>query len=74
MLTWQDHRWHCDGRPIHAGALMEYLCPDNSWLPVRIESEDRGRVLVAYFTYRGMPLRLQVFEKNDQLRWPRSER
>jgi hypothetical protein len=40
MLKWIDDRWHCDGRPIHAGDGMEMQFPDGTWLHVRIESQD----------------------------------
>ena len=66
-----DGRWHCEGRGIHAGTGMELLCPDGHWLPVRVESRDTGRRLVAYFSYHGLGIAWPLDESN-RLRWPES--
>lgn len=69
-LTWTSNRWHCDGRGIHAGTGMEMQFPDRTWQPVRIESQDCGRRLFAYFVYHGMDLCVSINPEHDRLRWP----
>ena len=68
-LQWIHGRWHCEGQEIHAGNCMELLCPDGYWLPVRIESMNIGRRLVAYFSYHGLETAWTLDESN-RLRWP----
>jgi hypothetical protein len=69
-LTWIDERWHCDGRPIHAGSQMEMQFPDGTWVEVRIESANLGQKLFAHFDYHGQPCVIHVLEWQNQLRWP----
>jgi hypothetical protein len=76
MLTWQDHCWHCDGHPIHAGSEMEMLCPDGVWIPVSVESRDAGLTLFAYFGCHDMLLRVLAHSDSGpqrELRWPQKK-
>lgn len=59
-MHWTDNRWHLDGKAIHAGSGMQMRCPDGTWINVRIESQNRGRHLFAYFGFHGMDLCLRV--------------
>lgn len=69
QCEWIDDRWHLDGRPIHAGSQMEMVFPDGTWQPVRIESEDAGRVLFAFVFHHKQPLGVKIgFTR--KLRWP----
>jgi hypothetical protein len=70
-LTWIDDRWRLDGKGIHAGDGMEMRFPDGTWIRGRIESQDVGRVLLFYFDFHGMSLRVRV--DHDELRWPGKE-
>ena len=72
MLQWINNRWHLDGKGIHAGDGMEYRFPDGEWIGGRLESQDCGRVLLFYFSFHGMDLRLKVDPDHDDLRWPTS--
>lgn len=69
-LVWQDDRWHCGGMGIHAGDVMELRGDDDLWFPVRIESFDRGRVLIAYTLVHGLDFTRRINEDYDELRWP----
>ncbi|HVW36350.1 MAG TPA: hypothetical protein VHB99_03555 [Pirellulales bacterium] len=69
-LTWQDDRWHCDGRGIHAGEMMELQGYDGKWSLVRVESSDRGRRLIAIVDVRGRQFACGIEPECDQLRWP----
>lgn len=78
-------RWYCDGEPIHAGTSMELHAPGtplgytergevtgrgpSRWLPVRIESQDAGRRLVAYHMLDGLMFKHPI-DALDRLRWP----
>ena len=55
-LVWQDDRWHCGGEGIHAGENLELRGEDGQWFRVRIESADRGRMLIAYTKIHGLDL------------------
>jgi hypothetical protein len=70
-LIWQDNRWHCDGEGIHAGEGMELRGDDGQWFRVRIESADRGHVLIAYLTVHGHEFSRRIDPEYDQLRWPK---
>jgi hypothetical protein len=66
---WIEGRWHLDGRPIHAGSQMEMVFPDGTWQRIRIESENSGKVLLAYVFYHGEPFKTKIgFTR--KLRWP----
>lgn len=54
LFTWKDDRWHCDGRPIHAGTVMDLIGGGGSRMRVRIESENHGRTLRAYTRLNGL--------------------
>lgn len=72
MWEWTDDRWHLDGKPVHAGEVMEIRWPDGTWECVRIESTDSGRKLFAYFDHHGEQLRIPVhtlFNGDRQFRW-----
>lgn len=69
-LVWQDDRWHCGGDGIHAGEQMELRGEDGQWFRVRIESADRGRVLIAYVRVHGLDFTRRINEDFDELRWP----
>jgi len=73
-MEWIDDRWHCNGKPIHAGTGMEVQWPDGTWQRVRIESARSGRVLLACFDYHGLGLSIRVVGNDDgsdmPLRWP----
>jgi len=68
-LAWIDDRWHCQGQGIHAGECLELHCPDETWLTVRIESEDHGRKLFAYANVHGHTFTRAIDPKVDELRW-----
>lgn len=69
-LYWEDDRWHCDGRGIHAGCIMELKGADGTWFEVRIESADRGRRLIAFKLVHGTGFTCSIDLDYDQLRWP----
>lgn len=77
-LHWTDGRWHLDGRGIHAGDRLELYLPQGEvmngrkvkWLPVRIESYDRGRGLTAWLDIGGLDFIHTIDPNNDELRWP----
>jgi len=73
-LLWIDERWHLDGRPIHAGTLLEILWPDGTWELVRIESDDRGRNLYAHFRHHGRSVSVlahrPTWTGTLPMRWP----
>jgi len=71
-LTWDGDRWHCDGRAIHAGVLMELkgAYGGSSWFEVRIESRNRGKDLVAVAKIQGLDFTYGIDPECDQLRWP----
>lgn len=71
----EHRRWYLDGRPIHAGDGVElrgYREPDDpdarargdmvpgDWIPVRLESRERGRELDAYLTTAGLTFKRHV--------------
>ena len=72
MLTWKNDRWHLDGKGIHAGDGAEYRFPDGFWERGRFESQDGGRVLLFYFRFHGMSLKLRLDPDHDDVRWPES--
>ena len=69
MLTWIDDRWHLNGRPIHAGDCMELRGGGGKWIPVRIESSNRGRVLHAVVRVEGREFYSTIQPEFDKLRW-----
>lgn len=69
-LVWQDSRWHCDGRGIHAGEMMELRGYDGEWFSVRVESSDRGRRLIAIVVRHDIQFSYGIDTDCDQLRWP----
>lgn len=77
-LEWVDDRWHLDGQGIHAGDRMEIRLPHEAniddckirWLPVRIESYDRGQGLSAHIDIGGMTFAHTIETEFDELRWP----
>lgn len=68
-LTWQDSRWHCDGRPIHAGDAMELRGDGGNWIPIRVESADRGYRLTACVVLHGVQFCYGIDTEYDRLRW-----
>lgn len=69
-LRWIDNRWHCQGRPIHAGCRMELKMDDGSWTPVRIESQNNGtKLIVCLHTVYGPSLDGPL-KSLHRLRWP----
>jgi hypothetical protein len=83
-LEWLGERWHCQGRPIHAGDFLEVYAPGVSdygeesvtfrpgtdrWLLVRIESVNQGRELVAHLDHHGLMFQHRI-SPYDRLRWP----
>jgi hypothetical protein len=70
-LVWDRKagRWHCDGKPIHAGANMELQFPDEEWVLVRIESHESGRILLAQVDFHCATLVYGLTHKS-RLRWP----
>lgn len=67
-LRWSENRWHCYGQPIHAGYGLE-LKTGETWITVRIESKNRGRILVAY-AEMGPLMFKRTIQYSDVLRWP----
>ena len=70
MLQWIDDRWHCDGRPIHAGNCLELRGDGGHWIPVRVESRDQGRELIAFYRVHGREFCSGIETDYDKLRWP----
>lgn len=70
-LEWIDDRWHCGGEGIHAGETLELRGRDGQWFRVRIESADRGRVLIAHIQVHGLDFTRRIEPEFDELRWPR---
>lgn len=70
-LEWIGNRWHCEGKPIHAGVGMELRGTDGERFLVRIESQDCGRLLIAYHDIHGLDFRYSIDPEYDRLRWPR---
>lgn len=68
-LTWQDGRWHCEGRGIHAGDILELKC-GKEWMFVRIESSGQGRLLSAWTQIKGRDFVSSIDTDFDVLRWP----
>jgi hypothetical protein len=69
MLTWTECRWHCEGRGIHAGDILE-LRGDNVWTRVQIESASNGRRLIASYVVDGRIFTRMIDTTYDHLRWP----
>ncbi len=69
-LEWIGDRWNCDGQSIQTGDRMEMRFTENEWLPVRIDSEDRGKKLFGFFNFRGQELRWRIHPGRHALRWP----
>lgn len=68
QLCWVDERWHLFGRGIHAGETLELRAPDG-WITGRVESCERGRVLVFHANLLGLTFIRTIEPENDQLRW-----
>lgn len=84
-LRWEDGRWHCGSKGIHAGTAMEMRTREGAghydddggrwvpvagdWIAVRVESEDRGRQLIAFHTVQGIEMSVRV-SPGLELRWP----
>lgn len=54
-LRWIDRRWHCydprrgEWRGIHAGESLHVRMSDGTWLLLRIESSEGGRILTGHY-------------------------
>lgn len=76
MLTWQDDRWHLDGRPIHAGTIMVLIGGGRSRNVIRIETTNRGRTLLAFKRFNGLDyvhtIDCDIVDGPGSLEWPTS--
>ncbi len=83
-LLWVDHRWHLDGRGIHAGTTLEIKLAGvgrsdhGGWQAFTIESQDSGGTLVACHRIGHLEFTCVVADRHwpassvEELRWPKT--
>jgi hypothetical protein len=66
---WIEDRWHLEGRPIHAGNVLQIRWPDGTWEAVRIETGKTGLRLFAHCDHHGEEFVVEVDDTRHALRW-----
>lgn len=68
-----DDIWHCDGRGIHDGDVLDMQGDDGQWFPVRIESKRPSYMLDACVTVHGITFRRPSDLARDEFLWPNED-